>query len=135
MDIDRPSWRSSASEDEDNPTKRKRKRTSAQTASLKAELKEMLSQPLIARGVSTRYITSGSRPIANDIIAGKGESYRCFLMTGKTNGGSDPNYTVHASMLGLTRTDAGSDLASVRLARSVGTKQDQDLEEWSGIGS
>lgn len=44
----------------------------AQAAALKAELKEMLSRPLIARGVSTRYITSGSRPIADDILAGKG---------------------------------------------------------------
>lgn len=68
----------SAAEDEGGPTKHQRRRTNAKTAALKAELKEMLSRPLIARGVSTRYITSGSRPIADDILAGKGE---LFLIT------------------------------------------------------
>ena len=51
-----------------------------QTAALKAELQEMLSRPSISRGVSTRYITSGSRLIADDIVAGKGESWRTLLM-------------------------------------------------------
>ncbi|KAF8553319.1 P-loop containing nucleoside triphosphate hydrolase protein [Imleria badia] len=113
MEIELDSDIVSASEDEGRSTKQKRKRTNAQTAALKAELKDMLSRPLIARGVSTRYITSGSRPIADDIIAGK----------------------VHDSMLGLTRTDAGSDLVSVRRTHSVDTKHEQDPEEWTGIGS
>ncbi|KAH0835852.1 ATP-dependent RNA helicase [Lanmaoa asiatica] len=73
LDSDVVSYRAvSASEDEARPTKHQRKRASVQIAALKAELKEMLSRPLIARGVSTRYITSGSRPIADDILAGKG---------------------------------------------------------------
>lgn len=62
----------SASEDEqDRPTKQKKKSGNAKTAALKAELKQLLSQPLIAKGISTRYITSGSRPIVDDLIAGE----------------------------------------------------------------
>jgi ATP-dependent RNA helicase DDX24/MAK5 len=114
MEIELDSDVVSASEDEGRPTKHQRKRANAETAALKAELKEMLSRPLIARGVSTRYITSGSRPIADDIIAGK----------------------VHETMLGLTRTDAGSDILAVRRRkRSVAKQEEQDPEEWSGIGS
>ena len=52
-------------------TKHQRKHTNAKTASLKAELKNLLAQPLVARGVSTRYITSGSRSIVDDVIEGK----------------------------------------------------------------
>lgn len=56
---------------EQNLSKQKRKAQNAKNAGLKAELKRLLSQPLIARGVSTRYITSGSRPIVDDLIAGE----------------------------------------------------------------
>ena len=42
-------------------------------ARMKAELKHLLSQPLIARGISTRYLTSGSRPIVDDLLAGNRE--------------------------------------------------------------
>jgi ATP-dependent RNA helicase DDX24/MAK5 len=45
-----------------------RKKANVKTAAFKAELKALLAQPLIARGVSTRYITSGSTPIVDDII-------------------------------------------------------------------
>lgn len=55
-------------------SKRQRKSANAKTAALKAELKELLAQPLIARGVSTRYITSGSRPIVDDVMTGACES-------------------------------------------------------------
>ena len=47
----------------------------------------------------------------------------------------DPNCVVHETMLGLTRTDAGSDLVSVHRKRSVATKHERDPEEWTGIGS
>lgn len=50
-----------------------RKSNDAKTASLKSELKHLLSQPLIALGISAKYITSGSRPIADDLIAGESE--------------------------------------------------------------
>lgn len=62
--------RYSESESE-NPTKQKLKAKNAKVAAMKAELKAMLAQPLIAKGISTRYITSGSRPIVDDLIAGE----------------------------------------------------------------
>lgn len=57
--------------DQDLPSKKQRKVASAKTAALKAELKELLAQPLIARGVSTRYITSGSLSIVDDMVLGQ----------------------------------------------------------------
>jgi ATP-dependent RNA helicase DDX24/MAK5 len=61
-------WNSDS--DEDKPSNQKRKAKDLKNASLKAELKRLLAQPLVARGVSTRYITSGSRPIVDDLLAG-----------------------------------------------------------------
>ncbi len=61
-------WRS---DDDEGPTKQRLKAAGAKAAGLKAQLKTMLAQPLIARGVSTRYITSGVRSIADDMIAGE----------------------------------------------------------------
>lgn len=54
----------------ESKSKSNRKAADAKTASLRAQLKQMLAQPLIARGISTRYVTSGSRPIVEDILAG-----------------------------------------------------------------
>ena len=63
------------SDDDDDskavPSKHKKKTANAKTSALKAELKELLAQPLVARGVSTRYITSGSRSIVDDVMAGQ----------------------------------------------------------------
>lgn len=53
------------------PTKQKRKAAEAKMAGLKAELRRLLAQPLVAQGVSTRYITSGSVSIADDMLAGE----------------------------------------------------------------
>lgn len=64
----------SESEDESHPSKQRKKKNDAKIAVLKAQLKELMSQPLLSRGVSARYITSGSRPIADDIISGNGRS-------------------------------------------------------------
>lgn len=66
--------RPSESADESNPSKARKKNNDAKMAVLKAKLKELMAQPLLSRGVSTRYITSGSRPIADDIISGDGKS-------------------------------------------------------------
>ncbi|CAE6395872.1 unnamed protein product [Rhizoctonia solani] len=44
------------------------KKNSAKVQKLKLELKELLSEPLVARGISRRYITSGSRSIADDLV-------------------------------------------------------------------
>jgi len=59
--------------EQEKPSKQKRKANNAKTAVLKAELKHLLAQPLMIRGVSTRYITSGSNAIADDLIAGECE--------------------------------------------------------------
>ncbi|KAF9239814.1 ATP-dependent RNA helicase [Melanogaster broomeanus] len=113
MDIELDSDVMSASEDGSKPSKYQRKRVDGKTATLKAELKEMLSRPLLARGVSTRYITSGSRPIADDIIAGN----------------------VHETMLGLKKTEAGADIVTAKKNRLANMKEKQEREEWAGLGS
>ena len=58
-------------DDTKGPSKQKQKAAAAKTAALKVELKAMLAQPLVARGVSTRYITSGVHSIADDMVAGE----------------------------------------------------------------
>ncbi|KAL9710285.1 ATP-dependent RNA helicase [Leucoagaricus gongylophorus] len=75
--------------DPENQTNRGRKFNDAGARDLETQLKQMLAQPLAARGISTRYITSGSRPIAADLLAGES----------------------HETLLGLRKADAGSDLA------------------------
>jgi ATP-dependent RNA helicase DDX24/MAK5 len=64
----------SEEENKSGPTKRERNLENAKTAALKLELRQLLSQPLISQGVSTRYITSGNRPIADELLAGDRES-------------------------------------------------------------
>lgn len=39
----------------------------------RAELKGLLAQPLVARGISARYLTSGSKLIADDLINSSSE--------------------------------------------------------------
>lgn len=39
----------------------------------------MLAEPLVARGVLARYITSGSRPIVDDLLAGESMLLRLIL--------------------------------------------------------
>ena len=66
-------------EQESAPTKAQRKAADAKVARLKAELKGLLAQPLVAKGVSTRYITSGAVSIADDMLAGNRTSPLAFL--------------------------------------------------------
>ena len=63
----------SDSDDEGKISNQKRRAKNNAMASMKAELKHLLSQPLIAQGISTRYITSGSRLIVDDLLAGNRE--------------------------------------------------------------
>ncbi|KAG6908421.1 hypothetical protein DXG01_004714 [Tephrocybe rancida] len=93
-------------DDEEKPSNQKRKAKYVKNATLKAELKHLLSQPLIARGVSARYITSGSRPIVDDLIAGESNE----------------------TMVGLKKEDAGNNLAA---QKKKPVKQED--EEWGGI--
>ena len=62
----------SGSED-DATTKRKKKSADAQSASLKDELRSLLSQPLVARGVVKNYITSGAQDLVQDLLDGESE--------------------------------------------------------------
>ncbi|KAF8186951.1 P-loop containing nucleoside triphosphate hydrolase protein [Mycena galopus ATCC 62051] len=86
--------------DEDKPANQKRKAKDLKNAGLKAELKRLLAQPLVARGVSTRYITSGSRPIVDDLLAGE----------------------FNEAMVGVKQTEAGNDLV-------VGKKKKPKVKE------
>lgn len=43
----------------------------AKIKALKRQLSDFLSQPLIARGISAKFITSGSRQIVNDLLRGE----------------------------------------------------------------
>ncbi|KAL7277303.1 hypothetical protein ACG7TL_009159 [Trametes sanguinea] len=108
-----------ASDDDDRsaaPSKQKRKALSAKTAALKAELKAMLAQPLVARGVSTRYITSGVHSIADDLITGE----------------------YHENMVGLKKVQAGTDLVPARARKQKAkakAKVKEEHEEWGGISA
>ncbi|KAI0366851.1 DEAD-domain-containing protein [Pilatotrama ljubarskyi] len=99
------------------PSKQKRKALAAKTAALKAELKAMLAQPLVARGVSTRYITSGVRSIADDLITGE----------------------YHENMVGLRKVEAGTDLVPAKArkakAKAKSKVKEEEYEEWKGIGT
>ncbi|KAG1747358.1 ATP-dependent RNA helicase [Suillus lakei] len=113
MEIELDSDILSESADENNPSKHRKKKNDAKMAVLKAELKVLMSQPLLSRGVSTRYITSGSRPVADDIISGD----------------------VHETMLGLKKSEAGDDLVAVAKQKPVNKKVHEEPEEWNGFGS
>jgi len=55
---------------------------------LKADLAELLHQPILARGISAKFITSGSRPIVDDLLRGD----------------------THDTLLGVKITDAKADI-------------------------
>jgi hypothetical protein len=67
----------------------------------------MLSQPLLAKGISARYITSGNPQIVDDLLAGDCKwllpQLICYLTWD----------VVNENMLGVKTTEAGSDLAMV----------------------
>ncbi|TFK38098.1 P-loop containing nucleoside triphosphate hydrolase protein [Crucibulum laeve] len=102
-------------EDENKLSNQKRKAKAAKTAGMKAELKRLISQPLIASGVSTRYITSSSRQIADDLLAGG------FNIT----------------MVGVKTVEPGSDLVNAKKKKKKQPvkKEEEEEEEWDGIAS
>lgn len=59
------------SDTDESPSAQAQKSKNVKMGAMKAELKHLLSQPLVARGVLTNYITSGSRPIVDDLLAGE----------------------------------------------------------------
>ena len=58
--------------DDENPSKKKQKNTDAKISLMREELKQLLSKPLVAQGISARYITSSSRNIVDDLIGADG---------------------------------------------------------------
>ncbi|KAH9478349.1 ATP-dependent RNA helicase MAK5 [Psilocybe cubensis] len=108
----------SESDDDDKLSTRKRKAKDQKMAAMKAELKHLLSQPLIAKGVSTRYITSGSKPIVDDLLAGG----------------------FNETMVGLKKAEAGSELTKAKKKKPAivakplaAVKKEEMEEEWGGI--
>lgn len=70
MDVDIDPSLLSDAEDPDAPVAATRRENKAKA--LKGELNELLRLPLVARGVSTRYPTSGTRVIVDDVLSGAG---------------------------------------------------------------
>ncbi|CAD6585850.1 MAG: ATP-dependent RNA helicase [Tremellales sp. Tagirdzhanova-0007] len=71
VDID-PAMMSGAESDFDGPVQRRKLGRADKVDSLKMELREKLLEPLMARGVSARYPTSGSKVIIDDLIRSTG---------------------------------------------------------------
>ncbi|KAF5343466.1 hypothetical protein D9758_011860 [Tetrapyrgos nigripes] len=97
---------SDADEDHSTSTKRQQKAKDAKNAAMKAELKRMLAQPLVAKGVSVNYITSGSNPIVDGLLAGE----------------------YNDKMLGVGKNDAEHDLVKAKKKKKNGKGQSQKEE-------
>jgi len=69
-----PLWPRSDTETKPNgPTRRQKKAADSGIKDKKQQLKQLLAQPLLAQGISKRYITSGSNPIVHELLAGESE--------------------------------------------------------------
>jgi len=77
--------------DEDTPFTPKQKQ-SAKLLSLRAQMKSLLAQPLVAQGISMKYLTSGSMRVVDELI-----------------GGSN-----HHAMLGLSTAGAQADIVKTK---------------------
>ncbi|ESK91975.1 atp-dependent rna helicase mak5 [Moniliophthora roreri MCA 2997] len=124
----------------------------AKLASMKAELKRLLSQPLLARGASMRYITSGSNPLVEELLQreqdilvkeatqSKSLVHSIFSGNGLTEVFTDSTAT--PVLLGLgsgAKRDAGEDVVNAakkkkKDKKNVKTKSHKkEEEEWKGI--
>ncbi|KAF9557627.1 DEAD-domain-containing protein [Agrocybe pediades] len=108
----------SDSDDEHKVANQKKKAKDQKMAAMKAELKHMLSQPLLAPGISKKYITSGSRAVVDDLLAGE----------------------FNEGLLGLKKADAGSEMRAVKKKKApvekkpiASVKPEEMEEEWTGI--
>ena len=113
------------------PTGRQRKAADSEIKDKKLQLKQLLAQPLLAQGISKRYITSGSNPIVHELLAGESESthlsqWRLNLYLTERL----PPRAGHETMLGVKKTSAGSDLLKKKVKR-----RSKNEYEWSGFGS
>jgi len=93
-------------------SKRKIKTQNSKVAILRDELRRLLKQPLVARGVSTRYITSGTTPIVDDLLAGD----------------------LNQELIGVKKSQASSDLSMPKKRGLKKAKKTRDMaEEWTGF--
>lgn len=110
-------------EDAGGRSKSKRKRSNAQAGALKAELRALLAQPVMARGVSAKYVTSGARAIAHDLVSGDGKRMR--VSAGPSANGRS---SAHDTLLGMKKADARSEVIHRRKAKNVKTKAEPKEE-------
>lgn len=78
---------------------------------LKAELKSLLREPLMARGVSARYPTSGSKVIIDDLLGASGESIFSSTSHSMMIISDDAG---HGTLLGAPTSTAHEETASVK---------------------
>lgn len=100
----------SPSEGDEGVGKRKKEKTNkggaAKLKALKANLAELLQQPILARGISAKFITSGSRPIVDDLLRGD-SAFHCY----ESNSTKTKNRILaHDTLLGVKVTDAKADV-------------------------
>ncbi|KAF5392731.1 hypothetical protein D9757_000998 [Collybiopsis confluens] len=110
-----------------HPSKRQQKINQAQTAVLKGQLKEMLAQPIMARGISARYITSGSRSIIDELVSGEYND----KMLGVGTGDADMDVEKKGAM--KKRKEGKAKKAVGIVGKIEKEKEDEGEEEWAGI--
>ncbi|KAF8171500.1 ATP-dependent RNA helicase [Pholiota molesta] len=108
----------SESDNENKLSTQKRKAKDGKMQGMKAELKYLLSQPLIAKGVIKNYITSGSTSIVDDLLAGG----------------------LNDTMVGLKKAEAGSEMTLIKKKKKKtpqvnSVMKDEFDEEWTGISA
>ena len=121
-------------EHESVPTKAQQKAADTKVSRWKANVKRLLAQPLVDKGVSPRYITSGAVSIADDMLAGN-----CTSMSTLS---SAPRCTHFIEIVhDMSWVEEGRSRERPRClckrkpeAKTASVKQeDGEFEEWGGI--
>lgn len=111
----------SPSEDDEGVGRRKKanenKGGSAKLKVLRANLVGLLHQSILPRGISAKFITSGSRPIAEDLL--RGDSMFHCSESSSTN--TKNHIIAHDTLLGVKVTDAKADVLNAN-RRSKGKR-------------
>ncbi|KAG7095722.1 hypothetical protein E1B28_006435 [Marasmius oreades] len=115
------------SDDERKPSMKKPKQD-AKLAAMKADLRHLLSQPMLARGTSVRYITSGNNPLVEellqqDISMPSEESPNVMLGLGGGNRDAGKDVTDALKRKGKRRSEVNP------------KKEGEEEEEWKGIAT
>ena len=110
----------SPSEDDEGVRKRKENKNKGGSSKLKAHranLVELLHLPILARGISAKFITSGSRPVVDDLLRGD-STFHCYE-SDSTN--TKNRVIAHDTLLGVKVTDAKADVLNAN-RRSKGKR-------------